>query len=476
MLFTHKEDERMTLNKNDWYYLGQWVAPTLCACLWDNWTNHNTFPFPAPNFSGKYLMLHGHSYVKKDDIAILKKFIQQKEGDFAFLEELQRWVNTVAQNAIQNAQNASGSLSQKMRIIHAAYKEIGNPWIFFLAMDDYLSEKIKELCNEFHYSEEEVLKQVVLVRKPYAVQQVEEACALHKILSERGLACNSFEELAEKNPALAQKVEEHINKFIFCGLHHFVGKRYSYEEFLAKKSLLSHQSQIKTNASEINKEKLPSILQWYVSFASIAAFARTNMAETSGILQYHATLTLLEVNKALNLKEGEYIWFSFEELVAALKNDAPLPDLLLRKEKVGVFSENDKEKIIVGQELETILGSFISIAKHTFPLKGLPACKGVVQGPVKIIILPDDIKKMMLGDILVAPETAPDFLPAMAIAAGIITNRGGVTSHAAIVSRELGKPCLVGVKDATSILCDGQQIELNADKGEIRLLQTTLQK
>ncbi|MEK6920520.1 MAG: PEP-utilizing enzyme, partial [Nanoarchaeota archaeon] len=79
-------------------------------------------------------------------------------------------------------------------------------------------------------------------------------------------------------------------------------------------------------------------------------------------------------------------------------------------------------------------------------------------------------------DILVAPETAPDFLPAMALAAGIITNRGGVTSHAAIVSRELGKPCTVGVKDATSILCDGQQIELNADKGEIRLLQTTLQK
>lgn len=64
----------------------------------------------------------------------------------------------------------------------------------------------------------------------------------------------------------------------------------------------------------------------------------------------------------------------------------------------------------------------------------------------------------------------------MALAAGIITNRGGVTSHAAIVSRELGKPCVVGVKDATSILCDDQQIELNADKGEITLLQTTLQK
>ena len=123
--------------------------------------------------------------------------------------------------------------------------------------------------------------------------------------------------------------------------------------------------------------------------------------------------------------------------------------------------------------MDIVLSSFISTTKErVFPLRGMPACKGVVHGPVKIIILPDDIKKMKLGDILVAPETAPDFLPAMAIAAGIITNRGGVTSHAAIVSRELGKPCIVGVKDATSILRDGQMIELNAEKGEIHLLDS----
>ncbi len=463
----------MTLNKNDWYYLGQWVAPTLCACLWDNWTNNNKFPFAAPNFSGKYLMLHGHSYVRKNDVALLSKFIQEKEGDFIFLEELQKWVDAVAKNAVHNIQNVSGPLDQKMKTIYDAYKEIGNPWIFFLAMDDFLTQKIKELSSSLNCSEEEVLKQICLVRKPHAVQQVEEACALHKILSEHDLSYNAFEELMKQNPALAQKVQQHINRFIFCGMHHFVGKPYSYEEFLAKKSLLSSQNQIKISSSETNKEQLPQIIQWYVSLASIAAFARTNMAETSGILQYYATPTLLEVNKTLGLNEGEYIWFSFQELFAALQDPSTfsVTNISPRKNKLGVFSENEREIILVGKELDRVLSSFISTTKESvFPLRGMPACKGVVEGLVKIIILPDDIKKMKLGDILVAPETAPDFLPAMAIAAGIITNRGGITSHAAIVSRELGKPCIVGVKDATSILRDGQMIKLNAEKGEIHLL------
>ncbi|MEK6920456.1 MAG: hypothetical protein AABX82_01130, partial [Nanoarchaeota archaeon] len=407
----------MTLKKKDWYYLGQWVAPTLCACLWDNWTNYNTFPFPAPQFSGKYLMLHGHSYVKKNDISLLKEFIQKKEGDFTFLEELQKWVDNVAKNAEKNVRNASGNLPQKIKTIHDAYKDIGNPWIFFLAMDDYLSEKIKECCIEFHCSEEEVLKQIILVRKPYAVQQVEEACALHKIILERRISCKSFEELAAQNPAIAQKVEQHINKFIFCGLHHFVGKKYSYEEFLAKKSLLSSQNQVKITATEIRKETLPPTLHWYISLASIAAFARTNMAETSGILQYHTTPTLMEVNKTLGLNKGEYIWLSFQEIFSALQEPSTfsVPDILPRQNKLAVFSENNKEIILVGKALDDILSSFISVAKEkVFPLKGMPACKGIIQGTVKIIILPDDIKKMKAGDILVAPETAPDFLPAMA--------------------------------------------------------------
>src|SRR3990172_3854595 len=106
---------------------------------------------------------------------------------------------------------------------------------------------------------------------------------------------------------------------------------------------------------------------------------------------------------------------------------------------------------------------------HANPiLKGAPASPGLVWGPVKII----DVKhldQVKAGDIMVTDMTTPDFVPAMKRAAGIITNRGGLTSHAAIVSRELGVPCVVGTTTATSVLKDGMIVTVSGATGEIYL-------
>src|SRR3990172_84553 len=94
-------------------------------------------------------------------------------------------------------------------------------------------------------------------------------------------------------------------------------------------------------------------------------------------------------------------------------------------------------------------------------LKGAPASPGIVSGPVRLI---PDIKKLSRvkpGDIMVTDMTTPDFVPALKRAAGIITNRGGLTSHAAIVSRELGVPCVVGTTTATSVLKDGMIVTVS---------------
>jgi pyruvate,water dikinase len=80
---------------------------------------------------------------------------------------------------------------------------------------------------------------------------------------------------------------------------------------------------------------------------------------------------------------------------------------------------------------------------------------------------PDDIDKVMEGDILVAEMTTPDFVPAMKRAAAIVTDRGGRTAHAAIVSRELGIPCVVGCEKATTTLKDGQIITVDGSNGKV---------
>jgi pyruvate,water dikinase len=102
-------------------------------------------------------------------------------------------------------------------------------------------------------------------------------------------------------------------------------------------------------------------------------------------------------------------------------------------------------------------------------LTGVAASPGLATGVVKIIKSAKEISKVKTDDILVSEMTSPDFVPAMKRATAIVTDKGGLTSHAAIVSRELGIPCIVGTKNATSTLQDNQVITVNAEKGTVFL-------
>lgn len=108
---------------------------------------------------------------------------------------------------------------------------------------------------------------------------------------------------------------------------------------------------------------------------------------------------------------------------------------------------------------------------HDVILKGLPASPGLATGKVRIIEDPKDIKEFKDGEILVTLMTSPDWVPAMKKASAIITNNGGMTCHAAIVSREMQIPCLVGTTSrgnaATNVLKNGQEITVDAKNGVV---------
>ncbi|WP_436901450.1 phosphoenolpyruvate synthase [Halovenus halobia] len=101
------------------------------------------------------------------------------------------------------------------------------------------------------------------------------------------------------------------------------------------------------------------------------------------------------------------------------------------------------------------------------PVSGLGATPGRASGEAKIIYDLDQLDKIGEGDIIVAEMTTPDMVPAMKRAAGIVTDEGGTTSHAAIVSRELGVPAVVGAETATQQLEDGQYITIDGEKGSV---------
>jgi pyruvate,water dikinase len=106
-----------------------------------------------------------------------------------------------------------------------------------------------------------------------------------------------------------------------------------------------------------------------------------------------------------------------------------------------------------------------AVAEGKEILRGISASPGVGSGPVKVVDSLEATKKVMKGDVLVTEMTSPDFVPAMSKCVALITDKGGTTSHAAIVSREMGIPCVVGTQQATKVLSDGVVVTVDGTNG-----------
>lgn len=151
------------------------------------------------------------------------------------------------------------------------------------------------------------------------------------------------------------------------------------------------------------------------------------------------------------------------------------PDLALIKSVYShhvLMPEAAGAKLYHGSALSEVTGTIhqeaVSDYSGTTEVRGTMACKGKVTGVVRIVNKPEDMSKMNEGDILVSVATTPSIVPAMQKAAAFVTNEGGLTCHAAIVAREMKKPCIIGTKIATEVFKDGDLIEVDANAGVVR--------
>ncbi|MDO8503107.1 MAG: phosphoenolpyruvate synthase [bacterium] len=163
---------------------------------------------------------------------------------------------------------------------------------------------------------------------------------------------------------------------------------------------------------------------------------------------------ILELAKILQKIHAHYyfpqdIEWAYKKGKFYIVQSRPITTLGISEKGIGTREEN-------GKSSEAIL-------------RGQGASPGIVTGIVKIVSSAKNLGKIKQGDILVTQMTSPDFVPAMKRAAAIVTDSGGVTSHAAIVSRELGLPCVVGTETATQKLHDGQVITVNGKDGTVIL-------
>jgi pyruvate,water dikinase len=178
------------------------------------------------------------------------------------------------------------------------------------------------------------------------------------------------------------------------------------------------------------------------------------------------------IKKNLSEQEGTRQKLSEQEIIDLAKYGKVLEDHYQKPMDTEWAIENNKLYIVQTRPVTTLLTN-----KHNHVdqissnlkeiLKGLGASPGAATGKVKIVLDMNQLGKFQKGDVLVTRMTTPDFVPAMRKAVAIVTDEGGITSHASIVSRELGIPCVVGTEKATQILQDDEEISVDGSNGVV---------
>jgi len=217
------------------------------------------------------------------------------------------------------------------------------------------------------------------------------------------------------------------------------------------------------------KEK--ELFRTYAEFAFTKAYRRRIQLYWA----YKMDFIFKELSKRFGISFIESRFLMPKEVAEGLENGLSneMKKVVAQRIKHCVYyTEKGLDIVAIGDDCRQFESTIVEETNHAVEeFKGQVACIGKVQGLVKIVNSTSDIHKVNDGDIIVSIATNPDILPAMKKAIAFVTEQGGITSHAAIVAREMKKPCIIGTKIATKVLKDGDLIEVDANKGIIKILQ-----
>lgn len=213
--------------------------------------------------------------------------------------------------------------------------------------------------------------------------------------------------------------------------------------------------------------------------------------QTQGLLRaLQLTTTVQDVRKEFILKwvsgADRLLWdvarrlqrdhdlLRFATWVELMHHNVPSDAELTERSKACVIEWSAKgTECVSGPEAQKLYTEFKRVvigSDNVTSLKGMPASKGKIIGRAVVVLHPSQFSEVKPGDILVTVMTRPEYLPVMSVAAAFVTDEGGITSHAAIVAREMKKPCVIATKKASKVIQTGQQIEVDADTGTVTIL------
>jgi phosphohistidine swiveling domain-containing protein len=259
-------------------------------------------------------------------------------------------------------------------------------------------------------------------------------------------------------------------------------QNYSSDTDLIKENFVFYTQPIKESRfAKIKVKKLKQKIKLskkdenFSNVLRIGAFVKDDVSELLDLRKKLMQNLFKDVAKRLKCKPADLEYLQINEIKQFLSDNENPKSLIRQRRKISIlFYPQKKLQVFEGAIAEKFLKKSKlkeKAAKKVKVLQGQTASLGKAMGKAIIALTSAEaVTKVKKGDILVAPYTAVEYLPAIKKAIAIITETGGITSHAAIVSREMKIPCIIAVKDATRLIKNGQKIEVNADKNKIKLL------
>lgn len=469
------------INGTDYEYIGRYKCPLLYYRLVHQWVNHRGAArySIASQSEGRSLFLDGHMFVNKKDWETMKSQTSSAllNEDSVFFNEFYSFGKTEIERVshLSDQLASAGSLDPELLAeFFRALQDMQFPWMLTLPIGDAMESAIKPSLPKNEIPPEEIQRFFEPDKPTLLIEQRRELYLLKQRLEKNGLIgmitvltpTAALAAIREKDSDLYASIRDHAKRFEWFGMMHMWGTPFDEEGLIReiiglKEKLLSQET----------TTSLPPSLEWLKQQSRKMTYLRNAFAETCAIASHKSLPSIEKAADFLGLTLDETRHLTPEELLDGLKgNVIPSRESLHgRMDAFGLVLCDGKSTLITGKELQNQIDILLP-QESPKTLTGTCASVGVARGKVKLVFCPADMDKVEKGDIVVAPETTPDLLPIFHKASGIITDMGGITGHAAIVSREFGLPCIVGTRNATRVLKDNDMIELDATNGMIRKL------
>ncbi len=363
------------------------------------------------------------------------------------------------------------------------------PYMFSLHLVDlFLTEvfekKFKIYCDQKGFDQDQYFDFISAITLPdRKIFVLEEKSSLMR------MACYiKAHQMSMDSELVKRKIAQHTKKHGWIGMVLMEEKPYGEVVFMRKlqkllrtdieheyKTYRKQERSLRLLRGRIMKdiESIPHLYNLAMT-VQLFGFLRSFRNDVVHVALFNIWPIIVKITTLLKIKVLDIKYLDANEVHQALLGKLPYKDIIAERKKafVGIMAGNDRyvftgdvahlisRSILLNDQEERLDNSF----------RGSVAFPGIIRGTCRVLKSTKDMRKMKQGDVLVISMTDPNYIPAMEKASAFVTDQGGILCHAAIVSREMKKPCIIGTKVATKVLKDGMLVEVDANKGVVTII------